>query len=226
MKSFNSWAFIAGLILGSCNQANTTTETKIEQSEKAVGSKDKIEITTLIRQVLNWAESKKGISVTPVVQDKKGKFWIGFDIAEHKQNLLKLKAANLFAAEFINNYNQLILTLDQQLKKGSYGPWLVGDRQSFNFASNDDPWCSCQDVPYDKPNPYDFVETEVMSLDGSQGELNWKWGGLGPEYEPQANYDPGWKKFKYRFRVVKENNQWKIAYLEGFDFKISVAKNF
>jgi hypothetical protein len=220
LKSLNSWAFIAGLILSSCNQVNTEIENKTEQSKKSTSSKDKKEITTLIRQVLNWAESKNGISVPPAVQDKKGKFWTGFDLAKHKQNLRKLKTVNLFSTEFINNYNQIILTLDQQLKKGSYGPWLVGDSPSFNFTSNVDPWTQCQDVPYDKPNPYDFVEIEVVSLNGGKGELNWKWGGLGPDY------DPDWKKFTYRFRVVKENNQWKITYLEGFDFKTSVAKNF
>ncbi len=226
MKSFTSCALTAGLILCGCNQVDATMENKIEQSKKMADSKDKKEITTLIRQALDWAESKEKINVTPVVQDKKGKFWISFNLAQHERNLLKLKGSSLFAAEFISNYNQLVLTLDQQLKKGSYGPWQVGDRPSFNFASNDDPWCSCQDVPYDKPSPYNFIETEVVSLNGSKGELNWKWGGLGPEYDPQPGYDPGWKKFRYRFRVVKESNQWKIAYLEGFDFKKGVRKNY
>lgn len=220
MKLFNSWAFVAGLILCGCNQATTTTEIETQQSKDSVYSKDKREITTLIRQVLNWANSNKDIITPLAVKDKKGQFYTGFNLVEHQRKLQELKAANLFAAEFVNNYNQIVLTLDQQLKKGSYGPWLVGDSPGFNFTSNVDPWTLCQDVPYDQPNPYDFVEVEVVRLNVSKGELNWKWGRLAPDY------DPGWKKFRYRFRVINENNRWKIVCLEGFDFKTSVAKSF
>ncbi|GAA4355334.1 hypothetical protein GCM10023185_18070 [Hymenobacter saemangeumensis] len=232
MKSINSLVFITGLVLCGCNQTNATIENKTEhlkvstESKGAADSKDKREIQALIRKAINWANSKNTINLLPAVQDKKGRTYTGFDLAEHKQNLQKLEASNLFAAEFINNYNQIILKLNQQLKKGSYGPWLVGDMPSFTFASDVDPWTLCQDVPYDKPNPYDFIETEVVSLTSSKGELDWKWGGLGPEHDPVPGYDPGWKKFKYRFRTVKENNQWKIAYLEGFDLKASTAKSF
>jgi hypothetical protein len=109
------------------------------------------------------------------------------------------------------------LTLDKGLKNGNYDQWLVGDLPTFIFANDVDPWTICQDVPYDKPNPFDFIEVNIINAD--KGEVDWKWGKL------ELNSDPGWKNFTYRFRVVKENDKWKIAYLTGFDFKESTRKD-
>jgi hypothetical protein len=76
-----------------------------------------------------------------------------------------------------------------------------------------------QDVPYDKPNPWNLIEIDIIKLVKDKGEVNWKWGKL------ELNADPSWKDFSYRFKVVKENGKWKIAYLEGFDFKESTRKD-
>ena len=63
------------------------------------------------------------------------------------------------------------------------------------------------------------VEVKIISLDNEKGELEWYWGGL------NTDADPSWNDFKYKFRVVKEENSWKLAYLEGFDFKESTRKD-
>lgn len=219
MKSFVSGTLIAGLIFSDYNQTNAASEHKTKQATTSNASKDRLEIQTLIRRALNWSQSRESIGLLPLAIDKKGKFYSGFDLARHNQNLEKLKATKLFATEFINNYNQIILTLNKRFKKGDYGKWLVGDLPGCDFATNADPWSGCQDVPYDKPNPFDFLQIEIIKLDGVKGDLNWKWGNL-----PHGT-NSDWSKYKYRFRVVKENNQWKIAYLEGFDFKKSIKSS-
>ncbi|WP_437922441.1 hypothetical protein [Sphingobacterium sp. LRF_L2] len=86
----------------------------------------------------------------------------------------------------------------------------MGYLSPFVFASDLDPWTRCQDVPYDAPNPWDFIEIRIV--DSSTGDVNWKWGRL----EPNASAD--WNDFVYKFKVIQENGSWKIAYLEGFDF--------
>ena len=240
MKQIGLWILIFGLTFIGCHQSTTTKENQNKinapaevqvdstndkngaQSEISVLGEihaydtiDKDEIQTLIRQVLNWANSKNSIDLIPAIADSKDSFFIGFDMDKHKQNLIKLKATNFFATEFINNYDQIILTLDRKLRNGEYGQWSTGDQPSFIFASDVDPWTHNQDVPYDKPNPLDYIEVQVVQLDQNKGELDWKWGNL-----PLNLYtDTGWKDFKYRFRVVKEDGKWKIAYLWGFDFK-------
>jgi len=107
--------------------------------------KDKKEIQKLIRKVLTWSESKGTIELLPVLTDSKDSVYIGFDMAKHKSNLDKLKRTNFFAVEFIDNYNQIILTLDKKLRNGEYEEWLVGDLPTFIFANDVDPWWSGQD---------------------------------------------------------------------------------
>ena len=216
MKHIRFSTLIFGLLLFGCNQADTKT-TSVSKEKVSTSVADKKQIQNLIRQVLNWAETKKTIDLLPVIADSKDSVYIGFDLGKHKQNLDKLRQTNLFATEFIENYDQIILTLDKGLKSSKYNPWLVGDLPTFIFANDVDPWTMCQDVPYDKPNPYEFVEINIINLD--KGEAEWKWGKL------ELNADKTWKDFSYKFRVVKEKDKWKIAYLTGFDFKESTRKD-
>lgn len=216
MKHIKLTTLIFGLLLFGCNQAENKT-TSVAAEKVSSLTDDKEQIQNLIRQVLNWADSKNSIDLLPVLTDSKDSICIGFDLDKHKQNLDKLRQTNFFATEFIDNYNQIILTLDKGLRNGKYDQWLVGDLPTFIFANDVDPFCMCQDVPYDKPNPWDFIEVSIVNLD--KGEVNWKWG------KTELNGAPGWKEFTYRFRVVKENDKWKIAYLTGFDFKESTRKD-
>jgi len=219
MKSFELWGLAIGLSFLCYNQKNFTTENRIELLGIYDKSKDEREIKILIRNVIIWTKSKDTMgSVPPAFKNNKGSIYIGFDLNKHKQNLQKLKITNMFSKEFIDNYDKIIIKLNNGLKNGSYGKWLVGDQPPFSFGSGVDPWSLCQDVPYDKPNPLELIEIEILKLDNVEGKLNWKWGKL------DKNTDPSWKKFKYRFRVVKENAQWKIAYLEGFDLVESTKK--
>jgi len=214
MKYINLTTLILGLILFGYNQTDTKT-TWVTREKVSASSKDKEQIQNLIRQVLNWADTNNSIDFLPTITDSKNSFYIGFDLGKHKQNLVKLRQADLFSTEFIDNYNQIILTLDKGLRNGKYEEWLVGDLPPFTFVSDVNPWCLCQDVPDDTVNPWDFVEIRTIYLDKDKGEASWDWGKL------EFNTHPSWKDFSYNFKVVKENHKWKIAYLQGFDFKES-----
>jgi len=190
------------------------TDATIEQTEnlQQVGSlRDKEEIQNLIRQVLKWANSKNTIEILPVLTDNQDSVYIGFDLRKHKSNLGKLRATNFFATEFIENYNQIILTLDKKLRNHEFEEWLVGDLPTFRFANDVNPWCACQDYPDD--NPWD-VEIEVVELNNDKAQLIWRWGDIENLYFTL-------KEFSYKFRAVKENGKWKISYLQEFDFEES-----
>jgi hypothetical protein len=212
MKHIKLKTLIFGLLLFACKQVENKT-ILVTEEQVTILSDDKEQIQNIIRKVLNWADSKNSIDLLPVFTDSKDSVYIGFDLDKHKQNLDKLQQTNLFASEFIENYNQIILTFDKGLKNGNYDQWLVGELPPFNFSSDVDPWTLTQDVPYDNPNPFDFVEIKLINID--KGEINWKWG------KPELITESSWKDFDYKFRVVKEKDKWKISYLEGFDFKVS-----
>lgn len=201
MKHIGLVILMIGLTFSSYSQKSKTAITTENKHES-------VEIKNLIRQVLNWTDSKNSFELLPVLTDSVDSVYVGFDLEEHKQNLEKLKSAGFFATEFIDNYNQIILTLDKGLRSGEYEVWLVGNLPTFIFANGASPWCICQDNM-----DWNTVEVDIISLDNEKGELEWYWENLDPET------DESWEVFKYKFRVVKEDNIWKVAYMEGFDFK-------
>ena len=220
----NSTLFLMFLCLTflSCNQnkAANSNEKQAEIDLISVGKQaDKEEIQNLIQQVLIWADSENAIELLPMQTDNKGANYIGIDLDKHTHNLKTLKATDFFATEFIENYNQLILTLDKGLKSGEYDKWAVGDLPPFTFANGINPWTESQDVPYDNPSPWNFIEIEELDMDKNNGEFNWKWGDL------DSSVDSSWKKFRYYFKVNKENDKWRISYLNGFDLNNNTKKD-
>src|SRR5476649_702239 len=91
---------ILSLCLFSCNHANehegsTIKITKTKTSISPGNLSDKQEIQNLIRNVLNWGESKKNsFDLLPALADSKDSVYIGFDLEKLRVNLEKLKATN------------------------------------------------------------------------------------------------------------------------------------
>jgi len=222
MKDMKFLTLIIGLILLGCTHKKDSNNLAVQQTgsvKTITTTNDKEEIKNLIRNVLIWSESKESIDLLPALTDSKDRVYIGFDLKKHKENLDKLRNTGFFAKEFIENYNQIILTLDKRLRNKEYDEWLVGDLPTFIFANDVDPWTLCQDVPYDNPSPWNLVEINELKLNDKNGEFEWKWGNL------KHGIDSGWNQFFYRFNVIKENNKWKISYLQGFDFKESTGQD-
>jgi hypothetical protein len=211
MKHLKLTTLLFGLFLFGCTLAANKSSSITE--EKVLTSTDEKQIHDLIRKVLVWADSKNSIEILPVLYDSNDSVYIGFDLKKHKQNLNKLQQTNFFAIEFIENYDQIILTLDKGHRNGEYDQWLIGVLPTFSFANNQSPWCNCQDN-YD----WNKIEVRVIKLTENKGELEWTWGNL------SADSTSTWKDFSYKFRVVKENNKWKISYLSGFDYEESIRK--
>jgi hypothetical protein len=191
---------------GQKTESKTFLNDKIEQSNLIVNSRDTEEIQNLIRRVLNWAESKTSINLLPAISEGTDSVYTGFDFKMVEANLIRLKQTGLFAREFIDNYNQMMLTLDKKIKAREYTDWLIGEIQSFNFANDVDPWCYCQETPSDNPNPWNMVKVTIIKLDEGKAQGTWTWG--------QTN----WSDIAYSFRAVKEDGRWKISYMKGFDY--------
>ena len=118
-------------------------------------------------------------------------------------SLHKLRQTGFFASEFIENYDQIIGTLDRKIRNKEFDEWLVGDLPTFNFVNDISPWCLCQGF-----TPEDFGDIEILKINSISGEMVWKW-----------KRGSSWNDFK--FRVTREDNKWKISYMEGFDLNES-----
>ena len=234
MRPIPLLTILLGLLLLGCQKAENNTKSVVKE-KVALSSADKAQIQDLLRRALHWANSKNTIALLPVVPDNKDSIYLGVNLVQHNQTLVKLKATGFFSTGFINNYNQLVLAIDAGMRSGHYEPWLVGDGPTIVFVSGVDAWCSCQDVPYDHPNPWDNIEISITNQDKTNVEAVWRWGKLECMVDPEElKADPSmlatdpvlkeWKAFSYKVRVTKETGQWKIAYLQGFDFKEGVRE--
>lgn len=212
MKHLKLTILIFAFLLFGCYQADKKI-TSVTEEIATTSSDDEKQIHDLIRNVLVWADSENSFDVLPFLYDSNDSIYIGFDLKKHKQNLNTLQQTNFFATEFIENYDQIILTLDKKHRNGEYEQWLIGELPTFMFANDHSPWCNCQDH-YD----WNKIEVRVIKLTENKGELEWTWGNL------NADSTSTWKDFAYKFRVVKENNIWKISYLSGFDYEESIRR--
>ncbi len=154
--------------------------------------------------MLYWADT-----ILPALEDEDEEAYIGFDLNQHKKNLKQMEKTHFFTAAFIENYNQIIETLDKGLRDDKHEQWLVGDLPTFSFANGANPWCNCQDNL-----DWNTVDVKILSIDNQKADLEWFWNNANSS-------DESWSNFRYHFRAVKENNQWKIDYMEGFDLKES-----
>jgi len=225
MKNLVFGVIFLSLICLSCNsnrkQSNNKTGISATDSIKSstYDSQDKEEIQKLIRNVLNWSETDTTFHLLPCLTNSNDSLYVGFDLKQLNKNLRILNSTGFFANTFVDNYKQIILTLDKKIRNKDFNAWYVGELPTFKFANDVDPWSLCQDVPYDDPNPWDYLEVTIIKLDNKNGELNWKWGKL------ELNNSPDWKEFSYRFKVTKENGKWMISYMQGFDFNENIQKD-
>jgi hypothetical protein len=207
--------FLVILLLGCYQKSDSKSliEKAKDKSELIENSEDKTAIQKLIRDVLIWANSENSFDLLPAISDSTDSIYIGFDQNKLKSNLKKFAETDLFSKEFIENYNRIILTLDKNTKRKVYYDWLVGDLQPFGFANDVNPWCYCQEMPYEDPSPWGLVEVTIIKLEKTRGEMTWTWG------------KTDWPDIKYNFSVVKENGKWKISYMEGFDYKEGIKED-
>ena len=164
--------------------------------------------------MLLWAEDHKEVpDLLPFVINRRDSTVTGFDLDKLKGVDDSLKTTGFFSKEFIDNYNEIVRVLYRKMKDREIAPFPTGEVPPFGFDTDTDPWCDCQDVPYDNPNAYGLVDVHIIELNGESGKLYWTWGSL------PKNVSADWKTVAYKFNVKKEDGKWKISYLQGFEIK-------
>ncbi len=162
------------------------------------------EIEALIREMYIWHESNNPSDIEMITEDS---LFTGFNLDDLATNLEELRESGFFTENFIQNYDALHREMNEKLNNREI-LFHVGELPPFGGA---DPWCECQDVPYDEPNPWTLIEIVKIKLTENAGEFYWKWGNLG------ENPGSGWAAFKYHFTVKKVDGSWKIDSMEGIN---------
>ena len=160
---------------------------------------DKQQLETLIRKTYEWIDTKSEGPDFDVIENHKGDKYIGLNLKAHNKKLNELKKTNFFSKKFLDNYNNIGLKIDDNLKTNKM-EYFVGDLPPYGNDSN--MWCECQD------NPEEYWKTLKLTdlkIDTNKASFNWIW--------------TAWKEgSKYKVRAIKENGVWKIDYLQGFDY--------
>ena len=193
MRYINLTILLVVLICSSCGQTGTKANSSTD---------DKTQIINLVKQVLKWHDKDNQLIGFGTISNPKDSLIIGMDLKLIDKGLEKLVNTDYFDKEFINNYKMIILKIDNRIKNKEL-VWHDGEEPPY---ANADPWCDCQDTPYD--NAWAKIDIKFVNIDKDKAELSWTWG----------NSD--WSKnFKYEIKVKKVNGVWRISYMQGFNIK-------
>jgi len=173
-----------------------------DNSEKTTFTNDSIALLKLTKTLYDWTENKSRIEDFPTLQNKMtDSVYSGIDFKKHQSRIQELKESKLFSEQFIINYNRIANSIDAALQKKTI-VYNVGELPPYGNDAN--PWCNCQDVPDGFLNKIWIMN---LSIEGHNASYNWSWGdGL-----------------VYHITAIKEDNSWKIATMEGFDYNSYVG---
>ncbi|MBR4621681.1 MAG: hypothetical protein IKO46_11955 [Salinivirgaceae bacterium] len=158
-------------------------------------------ISKLMENRRIWCDTSN-IDILPATMEKG--LYVGLDTDMVNNNISKIRKSNLFSEDFVNNYKVLIDSINGRLLEGYYDKWYVGELPPFRFANDHDPWCNCQG----DNNQYTI---EFVGISNNCKEFR---------YYQKYDYD-----FGFEVRVVFQDGDWKISYLEGFDFENGIKKD-
>lgn len=165
---------------------------------------DSIALLKLTKNLYDWEENKSKTEDFPTFQkNKTDTFYSGIDLPQHKLRLQDLKNSNLFSEKFISNYDRIANSIDLELRKGTM-VYNIGELPPYGNGVN--PWCNCQDGP---DGFLDKIWIMNLAIKDNVASYNWSWG----------------EGLVYHIEAIKENNDWKILKMEGFDYD-SFIKTF
>ena len=195
---------LVGLSLVACGQAeNSDNPSEGDAMEDATNDKQQVE--DLVKKVLKWHDENGTYVGFKPLYNPSDDLVIGMDLNVLQNELDKFAKTNMFDKEFIENYGAIVKTIDDKIKSKEIS-FMDGDMPSYVGA---DPWCNCQDVPYE--NPWDKIEITFLNVDQENATLTWTWG------------NSEWSKnFNYEVKAKKIEGTWKISYMQGFEINAFV----
>ena len=198
MKYFKLTTLLLTLSFFACKEKATKNVSKTfkEQNQSNL-TNDAAELEKLTKELYKWNETKSSqVDFDPIKKEKDDLIYTRIDLARHKQRLNELKETDFFTDYFIQNYNNIALTIDEKMVNKSF-VYYVGELPPYGNDAN--PWCNCQDNP---DNYWGKIALKNVIINNNTATYNWSWG----------------DKFEYKVKAIKENGVWKISYLQGFDF--------
>ena len=196
MRTFIFFSLI--LVFYSCNnpQHSKKQEQETEQKES-----DSLALQRLTRNLYKWSFERKCFDFEPAKIAPNDTIYHSIDSLNHNACLDEMKATGFFSEDFIDIYDKIKQNIDLCLKDKTF-EWIEGYMPP--FGNGTDEWCLCQDSP--TTDFYEHIIIKKVDFYENTATFIWTWG--------KGDFE---RDFEYRIKVKKENNQWKIASMEGFE---------
>ena len=160
-------------------------------------------IIRVLQKMYQWQATQGGAMDFPLIDN--GERYTGLNQTVFAQRLKQLQATKLFATGFLSAYNQIAQEIHRRLSTGEAEYW-IGDMPP--YGNDVDPWTNSQDAP--AQFWYQF-RIQNFQFQGTQAQFTWHW-------------PVGYGDQPYWVGMVKEQGQWRINYLQGFDLKTFFPK--
>ena len=158
---------------------------------------DSLELTGLIRKMLKWNETDGYYDFGVVRSSPEDSVYSEINWEMHNRRMQQLKETDFFTMDFLENYQNIAVHLDKELKE-NLERYYVGDLPPYGNGANE--WCNCQDFPTNWENNLMIVD---LKINANSASFNWTW------YKEYYNF----------VQAQKVDNSWRISYIELFDIK-------
>ena len=175
-------------------EVKEVTESSFTEMTTTTAS-DSLELTALIKNLLKWHEPDRLEDFDVISSDDSIYTGINWDV--HRKRMLQIRETKFFTEDFLENYQNIAIYLDKELKKNPKR-YYVGELPPYGNGANE--WCDCQDYAYNWEHFFMIVD---LKIDTDFANFKWTWD----------------KEHYYFIRAQKDNNSWRISYMERFDIK-------
>ena len=201
--------YIIGLLatttlLMSCNSTGSLKLT--DKGIKKVDNSDSIELTTLVRSVYEWHETKYRRNGFPFkFKTPNDSIFTGVDWDAYAKEMEVFQTTNFFSNGFFTTHRILALSVDSSIKQASI-EWRNMNNGIPLWDTGADDWCDCQDYPDEY---WKIITLNNFIYNKDTVSFYWTWGHK--------------NEMQYEMKAVKEDEKWRISYIQGFKFYVTVA---
>jgi hypothetical protein len=184
------------------------TRKKSNESERLYSVNiDSIELTKLTRQVYEWHMNNRINDFPYKFEVNQDSIFTGIDWEKYQNNIQLIENTGFFIRDFLKKHKTIAMTLDSSIKKADITWRNIYDGIPL-WDTNADDWCGCQDYP---DNYWDFLKIDSLTINTDYANFIWIW-------DQELKID----SHTYKLTARKENGNWKINSLEGFNYYYSV----
>jgi len=169
--------------------------------DKQSKNADSIELTTLVRNVYEWHETKFRRNGYPYkLNTPTDSIFIGIDWDAYEKDMDVFKKTDFFSKNFFETHKAIGLSIDSSIKQSSVKWRNINDGIPIWDTDADD-WCGCQDYP---ENYWKTLTLSNFIYDNGIVTFFWTWENKNEK--------------QYKMKAIKEDGKWRISYIEGFTF--------